>query len=212
MFTWCPNQEDPTGHLLHVTGEAMQLKLGYSSKLLAAPLCLQDNMTNLWLKHVWLSMQECEVTLLTNFADTPHLDMAMWNSCGFLYRMGGNNLCCMLSTCAECICRCFYYQILCQEQAIRSSHNSGSQATPQHPLWTGHTLPIWTHMHGLCGTRPSLAHYTWAKTSGLQNPLASGFMKQCKVDGTTTRQQIPFGKHLAITGNAMAAYHNAHNN
>jgi len=57
--------------LLHATGEVMQLELGYSGKLLAAPLILAKNVTNLWIKHVWQSTQECDVTLSTNFVDIP---------------------------------------------------------------------------------------------------------------------------------------------
>jgi len=69
VLCYGPDWEDHTGHLLHINGKAMHLKLGHSGELLATPLCLQDNITNLWLKHVWLSMQECRITLLMDFAD-----------------------------------------------------------------------------------------------------------------------------------------------
>jgi len=39
-------QDDPMGYLWLASGEAMQLEMGYGGKLLEAPLCLQDNITN----------------------------------------------------------------------------------------------------------------------------------------------------------------------
>jgi len=64
-----PHCEDPTSFLLHATGEAMRLEVGYSGKLLAAPLCLKDNVTDSWLKHVWITTCESAITLLTDFAN-----------------------------------------------------------------------------------------------------------------------------------------------
>jgi len=61
--------EDPTGFLLHATGEAMHLEMGYGGKLLVVPLQLAANITQLWLKHVWVTTQELEVNLQLDFAD-----------------------------------------------------------------------------------------------------------------------------------------------
>jgi len=66
-----PTATDPTGILLHVTAGAMRLELGYSGELLAAPLVLEANVTNSWIKHVWQSTQECGITVSTDFADVP---------------------------------------------------------------------------------------------------------------------------------------------
>jgi len=45
---WCGlDKDNPTGHLLHVTGKVFQLEVGYSGELLTAPLILVDNVTNL---------------------------------------------------------------------------------------------------------------------------------------------------------------------
>jgi len=54
-----------------MTAEAMQLEVGINGKLLAALLILQDHITESWIKHVWVSTQECGVTLFTDFADYP---------------------------------------------------------------------------------------------------------------------------------------------
>jgi len=71
ILRYHPDKEDPTGLLLHATGEAMRLELGYGGKMLAAPLILVENVPNSWIKHVWQSTQECDVTLSTDFADIP---------------------------------------------------------------------------------------------------------------------------------------------
>ncbi len=71
ILRYGPDKDDPTGLLLHATGEAMRLELGYGGELLTAPLILAENVTNSWIKHVWQSTQECEVTLSTDFADIP---------------------------------------------------------------------------------------------------------------------------------------------
>ncbi len=57
------------GFLLHSTGKAMRLEVGYNGKLLAAPLILADNVTPSWIKHVWVSTQEAGVTISTDFAE-----------------------------------------------------------------------------------------------------------------------------------------------
>jgi len=49
----------------------MQLETGYNGELLAVPLILQDNVTNSWIKHVWVSTQEYRVTILMDFAEYP---------------------------------------------------------------------------------------------------------------------------------------------
>jgi len=71
ILCYGPVKDDPTSLLLHTTAEAMRLELGYSSKLLAAPLLLGENVTNSWIKHMWQSTQESGVTILTDFADLP---------------------------------------------------------------------------------------------------------------------------------------------
>jgi len=69
ILQYGPTKSDPTGYLLHTTGEAMWLEVGYTGELLMAPLCLADNITNLWIKHVWISTQESRVTLLMDFTE-----------------------------------------------------------------------------------------------------------------------------------------------
>jgi len=64
-------KDDPTGFLLHATGEAMQLKMGYGGKLLVVPLVLTANITQSWLKHAWVSTQELGVNVQMDFADIP---------------------------------------------------------------------------------------------------------------------------------------------
>jgi len=49
----------------------MRLELGYNGELLAAPLLLAANVTNSWLKHVWMSTQEVAISLATAFAEVP---------------------------------------------------------------------------------------------------------------------------------------------
>jgi len=62
---------DPTGFLLHMTAQVMRLEVGFSGELLGAPLILQHHITTSWIKHVWVSTQECRVTLFMDFADYP---------------------------------------------------------------------------------------------------------------------------------------------
>jgi len=71
VLQYGPDKDDPTGFLLHAMGEAMCLELGYNSELLAVPLILQENVTNSWIKHLWVSMQENDITILTDFAEYP---------------------------------------------------------------------------------------------------------------------------------------------
>jgi len=71
ILRYGPEVTDPTGILLHATGEAMRLEVGFNGELLAAPLVLAANVTSLWIKHVWMAMQERGVTISTNFADIP---------------------------------------------------------------------------------------------------------------------------------------------
>jgi len=71
ILRYGPDKQDPTSFLLHATGEAMRLGVGYNGELLAAPLILANNVTNSWLKHIWLSTQEVDVLVLTAFADIP---------------------------------------------------------------------------------------------------------------------------------------------
>jgi len=71
ILRYGPDQQDPMGFLLHATGEAMRLEIGYTGELLAAPLILANNVTSLWLKHVWISTQEADILVSTEFADVP---------------------------------------------------------------------------------------------------------------------------------------------
>jgi len=71
ILRYGPDKMEPTGFLLHMTAKAMWLEVGVNGKLLATPLILQDHVTELWIKHVWISTQECSMTLLTDFADYP---------------------------------------------------------------------------------------------------------------------------------------------
>jgi len=71
ILCYSPDKDNLTGHLLHMTGKAMRLEMGYRGKLLMAPLILADNVTNSWIKHMWTSTQESQVTFMTDFADYP---------------------------------------------------------------------------------------------------------------------------------------------
>jgi len=71
ILRYRPDKDDPTGLLLHATGEAMRLELGCGGELLAAPLILAENVTNSWIKHMWMSTWECDITLSTDFVDIP---------------------------------------------------------------------------------------------------------------------------------------------
>jgi len=84
-----PNKQDPTGFLLHVTGKATQLEVGYNGKLLAAPLLLADNATASWIKHMWVSTQEAGVMISTNFAEVQ--PQGTWSSCDYSYKMVGSS-------------------------------------------------------------------------------------------------------------------------
>jgi len=78
-----PHQEDPTGFLLHAMGEAMQLEVGYSGKLLAAPLCLKDNVTDSWLKHLWINTSKSVVTILPILPTTTVHTWEILKSCAY---------------------------------------------------------------------------------------------------------------------------------
>jgi len=71
ILCYGPDKDDLTGSLLHAMGEAMQLKVGYNRELLAAPLILSKNVTNSWIKHVWISTQEAAITISTDFLEIP---------------------------------------------------------------------------------------------------------------------------------------------
>jgi len=71
MLRYGQDKEDPTAFLLHATGEAMWLEMGYSGELMVAPLILADNITHSWIKHVWVTTQEHGINLQTDFADIP---------------------------------------------------------------------------------------------------------------------------------------------
>jgi len=69
ILRYGPDKRDPTGFLLHTTGKAMCLEVGYNGELLAAPLILADNVTSSWIKHMWVSTQEASITVSTDFAE-----------------------------------------------------------------------------------------------------------------------------------------------
>jgi len=71
MLRYGQDRVDPTGFLLHATGEAMQLEMGYSGELMVVPLILANNITHSWIKHVWVTTQEHGINLQTDFADVP---------------------------------------------------------------------------------------------------------------------------------------------
>jgi len=71
LLRYGPSPNESSGTLLHASGEAMRLELGYNGELLAAPLVLAENVTNSWIKHVWTSTQERAITVSTNFSDIP---------------------------------------------------------------------------------------------------------------------------------------------
>jgi len=47
----------------------MQLELGYDRELLVACLLLAENVTNSWIKHMWVSTQECGMMVSMDFAE-----------------------------------------------------------------------------------------------------------------------------------------------
>jgi len=61
--------QDPTSLLLHATGKAMRLEVGYNGELLETPLILADNIMPSWIKHMWQSTQEAGISLSTDFAE-----------------------------------------------------------------------------------------------------------------------------------------------
>jgi len=71
ILRYGPDKTDPTGFLLHTTGKAMRLEVGYNGELLAAPSILIENVTKSWIKHVWVSTQQAGVTVSTDFAEVP---------------------------------------------------------------------------------------------------------------------------------------------
>jgi len=58
LLQYSQDKEDLTGFLLHATGKAMHLEMGYSRELMVAPLILADNITHSWIKHMWITTQE----------------------------------------------------------------------------------------------------------------------------------------------------------
>ncbi len=71
LLRFRPEKTDLTGSLLHMTAEAMRLEVGYNGELLAAPLTLSENVTNSWMKHVWISTQSVGITVSTTFLEIP---------------------------------------------------------------------------------------------------------------------------------------------
>jgi len=63
--------QDLTGFLLCATGESMRLKLGLCRQLFEALTILQDVITNLWMKHMWLATQQVDIHLQINIPDFP---------------------------------------------------------------------------------------------------------------------------------------------
>jgi len=71
VLRYGPDRQDPTGLVLHATGEAMRLEAGYNGELLEIPSILEDNVTPSWIKHVWCSTQDAGISLSTDFAEVP---------------------------------------------------------------------------------------------------------------------------------------------
>jgi len=71
ILCYGPDKDNPMGMLLHATGRALRLEISLSSELLVAPLILAEHVMHSWIKHVWVSTQECKVTLSTDFSDMP---------------------------------------------------------------------------------------------------------------------------------------------
>jgi len=164
ILRYGPTKSDPMGHLLHTTGEAMWLEVGYSGELLMAPLCLAENVTNSWIKHVWVSTKESGVTLLTDFAKIPlqrHGDIELMR---LFVKMGDNNPNFRCSTNVGCISKysCSWRSYAEQEQP--SSCNFGITSNRLTHCWSGLSPVHHLNMHGPYGDRPYPLRYTWDKT------------------------------------------------
>jgi len=63
--------EDVTAFLLQTCSESMGLELGQVGESFDAPTSLQDAVTSLWLKHVWLTTQSFDIHIHTGLVCTP---------------------------------------------------------------------------------------------------------------------------------------------
>jgi len=65
------DKSDIMAFLLRICGKSMQLELGWAGKLLDAPVCLQQVVMSLWLKHVWLMTQSFNIHIHTRILLPP---------------------------------------------------------------------------------------------------------------------------------------------
>jgi len=147
--------EDLTGYSLHVTGEAMQLEVGYRGERFAAPLCLKDNVTNSWLKHVWISTQECNVNVLMDFVDYTSQRHGNMEIMRLFVQQGLKQP--QLYTLNQCwmFLKVFWVTNICWAQETTLFPNSGIPASQQNLSLTGLVQPDLHHRCGLCGNRCS---------------------------------------------------------
>jgi len=61
----------PTGFLLQATAEALRLELGYNGELFSAPAELSANLTDSWITHLWRTMHESHLMVLSDFTSPP---------------------------------------------------------------------------------------------------------------------------------------------
>jgi len=66
-----PDVEDITAFLLHTCSKSTRLKLGWVGKLFDAPTSLQQAVTPLWLKHIWLTTQSLDIRIHTGLVCPP---------------------------------------------------------------------------------------------------------------------------------------------
>jgi len=141
--------------------QATRLEVGYTGELLLmAPVCLADNITNLWIKHVWTSTQESRVTLLMDFAEIPlqcHGDVElMW-----LFNPGGRTWTTGAKSMSDVPQSLYALRDCNVEQESSLSHNSGTNTSHQNHLLIGLIL-VHHHPHipGQYGTKHYPHHYT----------------------------------------------------
>jgi len=62
---------DLTGFLLRASGELMRLELGLTGQLFEAPLILQDEITDSWMKSTWIATREANIHMMIDIPDFP---------------------------------------------------------------------------------------------------------------------------------------------
>jgi len=70
LLQYGSDHEHLTGFLLHATVEALCLELGYCGEMFSAPADFSNNLTDLWLTHLWHTAHECHFLILSDF-DSP---------------------------------------------------------------------------------------------------------------------------------------------